>query len=56
MSYERVVTRFVGGDVSNWHDAHLTNGAGELLIAIIALLLAIVVARFLFVRKIFLRL
>lgn len=56
MSYERVATRFAGGDVRNWLDHHVTNGAGDLLIATIALVLAIAVARFLYVRKIFLRL
>lgn len=56
LSYQRVATRFAGGDVRRWLDAHVTNGAGDLLIATIALLLAIAVARFLYVRKIFLRL
>ena len=56
VSYQRVATRFAGGDVNIWLNAHVTNGAGDLLIATIALLLAIAVARFLYVRKIFLRL
>jgi len=48
--------RFVGGDVRNFLDAHLARGAGEMLICIVGLLLCFWFARFLYNRKIFLRL
>jgi predicted acyltransferase len=56
IDYERLATRFAGGDVRNFLDAHLARGAGDLLIATVALLLAIALAHFLYRRRIFLRL
>ncbi|MGZ4962832.1 MAG: DUF5009 domain-containing protein, partial [Limisphaerales bacterium] len=48
--------RFVGGDIKAFFDEHLAQGAGDLVIAIFGLLLAFWFVRFLFQRKIFLRL
>ena len=42
--------------VKHFFDAKVTEGTGELVIAIVALGIAIVIARFLYRRKIFLRL
>jgi predicted acyltransferase len=55
MSFEKVAGRLVGGNVSNFLDAHITAGTGHLLRAVVGLLLAIALARFLYRRTIFLR-
>jgi predicted acyltransferase len=55
VSFEKVAGRLVGGDVGNFFDAHLTAGTGHLLRACVGLLLAIILAGFLYRRKIFLR-
>jgi predicted acyltransferase len=56
MDFERVARRFAGGDVKKFLDATITKGVGDLLIAFIAVTLAILLAGFLYRRKIFLRL
>jgi len=56
VGFDRVAQRLVGGDVKHFFDAKVTEGTGELVIAIVALGIAIVIARFLYRRKIFLRL
>ena len=48
--------RLAGGDVKAFFDVHVAEGSGELMISIIGLLLAFWFARFLYQRKIFLRL
>lgn len=48
--------RFVGGDIKALLDAHVAPGTGDLFVAIVGLMLAFWFARFLFKRKIFLRL
>jgi predicted acyltransferase len=55
-SFRRIARRFAGGDVQSFLDAHLVQGAGELTVAIIGLLLAFWFVHFLYRRKIFLRL
>jgi predicted acyltransferase len=55
VSFEKLAGRLAGGDVSNFLDAHITAGTGHLLRAVVGLLLAIVLARFLYRRRIFLR-
>jgi predicted acyltransferase len=55
ISFEKLAGRLAGGDVSNFLDAHITAGMGHLLRAVLGLLLAIILARFLYRRKIFLR-
>ena len=47
--------RFVGGSVKSFFDAHLTTGAGDVMIAAVSLALVILLAWFLHSRKIFLR-
>ena len=56
VGFDRVAQRLVGGDMKHFFDAKVTEGTGELVIAIVALGIAIVIARFLYRRKIFLRL
>ena len=55
VSFERLAGRLVGGDIGNFLDAHVTAGTGHLLRACVGLLLAIILAGFLYRRKIFLR-
>ena len=55
VNFEWFAPRLVGGDISNLLDQHLTQGAGRFVSAVVALLLAIVLARFLYRRGIFLR-
>jgi predicted acyltransferase len=47
--------RFAGGDVKTFLDAHVTPGFGDLVVAIVGLLLAFWFVHFLYRRKIFLR-
>lgn len=54
--YRNPAKRFVGGDIKTFFDEHVSKGAGDMVIAIVGLLLAFWFARFLFKRKIFLRL
>ena len=54
--FQRPAARLVGGDVQTFFDTHVTKGFGELMIAIVGLLLAFWLVRFLHKRKIFLRL
>jgi predicted acyltransferase len=55
VNYERLASRFVGGDVAAFFDAHIVAGTGHLLGACTGLLLAIALAAFLYRRKVFLR-
>jgi predicted acyltransferase len=55
IGFRRQAARFVGGDIKAWLDAHLGAGAGQGLLAIVGLALMFVLARFLYERKIFLR-
>ncbi len=56
VDFESIASRFVGGDVQAFMDTHLARGIGGLLIAIVGLLLPILLTRFLYQRKIFIRL
>ena len=55
VKFRVLAQRFVGGDIKAWLDAHVGAGAGQGMIAIVALALTFVLARFLHERKIFLR-
>jgi predicted acyltransferase len=55
VNFERLASRLVGGDVNHFFDARFNEGTGHLLAAIVGLLLAIALARFLYRQKIFLR-
>jgi predicted acyltransferase len=54
--FNSVAARFGGGDVRTFFDSHITNGFGDLLVSFIGLGLAFCFVRFLYVRKIFIRL
>lgn len=53
--FDRIATRFVGGDIQAWFDSHVAKGFGDLVIALTGLLLAFALVRFLYERKVFLR-
>jgi predicted acyltransferase len=55
MGYSRIAARFVGGDVSIWLNDHIAAGAGGLVQVLLSLVIVFVIARFLYVKKIFLR-
>lgn len=55
IGFERLALRLVGGDVGRFFDRTVTTGTAHLLAAGVGLLLAIALARFLYQRKIFLR-
>lgn len=55
LDYESVASRFVGGDFAAFLDRMVTNGTGGFAIHILALAFAIMLARFMYRRRIFLR-
>ncbi len=56
LGFEKLARRLAGGPVKNFFDTHIAPGFGELVISIVAVVLFIWFARFLYQRKIFLRL
>jgi predicted acyltransferase len=54
--FNRPAARFVGGDIKAFFDAHVASGLGDLIIALVGLLLAFWFVRFLYRKRIFLRL
>ena len=54
--FDKLARRFVGGNVNDYFDAHVAKGFGGMMIAMVGLLLAFWFVRFLYKRKIFLRL
>lgn len=54
-TFSPLAARVLGGDVRAWLDAHVAKGFGDLLIAIGGLLIAFWIVRFLYQKKIFLR-
>jgi predicted acyltransferase len=54
--FNTISTRLVGGDVKVFFDTYVTRGFGEMMITIVGLLVAFWYVRFLYQRKIFLRL
>ena len=55
VDFHALALRFAGGDVNKFLNAHVATGFGEVLIAILAVTFTILLARFLYQRKIFLR-
>ena len=53
--FNGIAARLVGGNVQQFADAHIAKGCGDLLLALVGLLLAFWFVRFLYQRKIFLR-
>jgi predicted acyltransferase len=56
LGFEKLARRVAGGSVKNFFDAHIAAGCGELVISAVGVALFIWFARFLYQRKIFLRL
>ena len=56
VDFEAIAARLVGGDVKEYFDLHLAKGCGNLLVALVGLLLPVLLVRFLYQRKIFIRL
>jgi predicted acyltransferase len=54
--FEALAERFFGGDVKAFLDLRLAPGLGDLIVALVALLLPLLLTRFLYQRKIFIRL
>ena len=55
IGFDKLARRFVGGDIKRMFDTNFGTGAGDLVIAIVGLVLASALAWFLYRRKIFLR-
>ena len=55
IGFRRLAQRFAGGDIKMWLDRHVGAGAGQGLLAVVGLALMFVLARFLYQRRIFLR-
>ena len=55
-TFSRLSARLVGGDIKNYLDEHVAKGFGDLMVSIVGLLLAFWLVKFLYRRKIFLRL
>lgn len=56
LGFPRIAQRLAGGDIKLFFDTKIAPGAGDVALALTALLLMLAVARFLYQRKIFLRL
>jgi predicted acyltransferase len=56
VDFGALAARFAGGDVSRFFDNHISPGAGGLVLALVGLALPLLLARFLYNRKIFFRL
>jgi len=55
-SFRKPAARLVGGDIRRFFEEHVAQGAGDMIVSIVGLLLAFWFVRFLYNRKIFLRL
>lgn len=55
VSFRGIAGRLTGGSISGFLDAYVTTGFGQLLTTLVSLFLLILLARFLYRRKIFLR-
>lgn len=56
VDFPAISARFVGGDVQAFLDAHLSQGIGGVLVALVSLALPVLLVRFLYIKKIFIRL
>jgi predicted acyltransferase len=55
VSFKNIANRLAGGDIRQLLNAHVANGFGDLVVALVSLTLAFWLVRFLYQRKIFLR-
>ena len=56
VNFQGVAQRLAGGDLQRGLDTHVVQGAGGILLALVEVALMFALARFLYVRKIFIRL
>ncbi len=56
LGFHKLANRLAGGPVKSFFDAHIAKGCGELVVSAVGVLLFVWFARFLYQRKIFLRL
>lgn len=56
LGFHKLAVRLAGGPVKSFFDTHIAAGSGELVISLVGVLLFVWFARFLYQRKIFLRL
>jgi hypothetical protein len=56
VNFGPIATRLVGGDVKAFRDTHVAMGVGPLVIALVGLALPVLLVRFLYQQKIFIRL
>ena len=56
INFDRLGLRFAGGDVKKFFDRTVTDGFGDLVVALVGLALGILLCHFLYRKKIFLRL
>lgn len=56
VEFRQIASRFVGGDISAGLNKYLAPGLGDLLVALVACAFVFGLMRFLYQRKIFLRL
>jgi predicted acyltransferase len=56
VDFPAIANRFVGGGVKAFFDTHVAMGIGALVIALVGLVLPVLLVRFLYQRKVFLRL
>ena len=56
LDFQALATRLAGGDLKHGLDLHVAQGAGGLLIALVQLALTFALVRFLYTRKVFIRL
>jgi predicted acyltransferase len=56
VDFDAIADRFAGGDVQAFFDARVTQGFGGLIIAIVGVMLPVLLVRFLYQKKIFIRL
>ena len=55
IDFRKLAARLAGGDVKNFLDTHVATGFGDLVLAALVVTLLILLARFLYQRRIFLR-
>jgi predicted acyltransferase len=56
ISFPELAARFAGGDVQSFLNTYVARGVGGMLMALVEVMLMLLLARYLFVRKVFLRL
>ena len=56
LDFDSIAARFVGGDVKAFLDANVVKGLGGLVVALVAVILPVLLVRFLYQRKVFIRL